>query len=242
MKSNTFHFQQFTIHQERCAMKVGTDGVLLGAWAKGGKRILDIGTGTGLIALMMAQRYPHAEVVGIDIDAEACIQARENVAQSPFQRQVHIVQTPLQEFHLPSPTHLEMAVGECFDSIVSNPPYFIHSLKNPDSKRTLARHADSLSPRDLFDGVKRLLAEDGIFSIIIPSDRMNDFLAEGYFYHLYPSRRCFVKTLPAKPPKRCLLSFCKQHPTTMEETIVNMMESPTVRSEWYKKLTEDYYL
>lgn len=242
MASESFDFQQFTIHQERCAMKVGTDGVLLGAWAKGGKRILDIGTGTGLIALMMAQRYPHAEVVGIDIDAEACLQARENVAQSPFQQQVHVVQTLLQEFLLPSPTHPEMTVGECFDSIVSNPPYFIHSLKNPDGKRTSARHADSLSSRDLFDGVKRLLADDGIFSAIIPSERVNNFIAEGYLHHLYPLYKCLVKTLPNKPPKRCLLSFCKQRPTTMEETIVNMMDSPMEKSEWYRKLTGDYYL
>ena len=242
MKSDTFHFQQFTIYQDRCAMKVGTDGVLLGAWAKGGKHILDIGTGTGLIALMMAQRYPHAEVVGIEIDAEACQQAMENVSQSPFHRQVHIVHTPLQRFLPPFLTLPDGATGECFDSIVSNPPYFINSLKNPDSKRTMARHADTLSPCDLFDGVNRLLAMDGTFSIIIPSDRVNDYLTEGYLHHLYPFSKCYVKTLPNKQPKRCLLSFQKQRPTNIDETVVNMMESPTERSEWYKKLTEDYYL
>ncbi|MBO4316565.1 MAG: methyltransferase, partial [Prevotella sp.] len=131
---------------------------------------------------------------------------------------------------------------QLYDLVVSNPPYFINSLKNPDSKRTMARHADTLSPCDLFDGVNRLLAMDGTFSIIIPSDRVNDYLTEGYLHHLYPFSKCYVKTLPNKQPKRCLLSFQKQRPTNIDETVVNMMESPTERSEWYKKLTEDYYL
>lgn len=242
MSSETFTFQQFTIHQDRCAMKVGTDGVLLGAWAKGGKRILDIGTGTGLIALMMAQRYPHAHVWGIDIDPDACLQAMENVAQSPFQHQIHILHSSLQDFLPPSPPPIDVTGGGYFDSIVANPPYYINSLKAPDGKRTLARHADSLPPQALFDGVSRLLADDGTFCAIIPSDRMNDFLAEGYLHHLYPSCRCMVRTMPNKPPKRCLLSFQKQRPKNIAETTVCMMESPNERSEWYQKMTGKFYL
>jgi tRNA1Val (adenine37-N6)-methyltransferase len=135
-----FKFKQFEIHQDRCAMKVGTDGVLLGAWAPGGKRILDVGSGTGLISLMMAQRFPEAQVRGIDMDGEACEEAAENVAASPFADRVEIECCRLQDYHS----------EESFDAIVSNPPFFLNSLKNPDSKRTMARHTDSLPFRDLF--------------------------------------------------------------------------------------------
>lgn len=114
-----FKFKQFEIHQDRCAMKVGTDGVLLGAWAPGGKRILDVGSGTGLISLMMAQRFPEAQVLGIDMDGEACEEAAENVAASPFADRVEIECCRLQDYHS----------AESFDAIVSNPPFFLNSLK-----------------------------------------------------------------------------------------------------------------
>lgn len=167
-----FRFKQFEIEQDRCAMKVGTDGVLLGAWAQGGRRILDIGSGTGLISLMMAQRFPEAEVVGIDMDADACGQARENVMASPFRDRVEIECCRLQDFGgagvSKTAEALETAEGlkadGVFDAIVSNPPFFVDSLKNPDSKRTMARHTDSLPFRDLFAGVKRLLSDE-VFSL-----------------------------------------------------------------------------
>lgn len=138
-----FRFKQFEIEQDRCAMKVGTDGVLLGAWAQGGRRILDIGSGTGLISLMMAQRFPEAEVVGIDMDADACGQARENVMASPFRDRVEIECCRLQDFGgagvsktaetLETAEALETAEGlkaaGVFDAIVSNPPFFVGSLK-----------------------------------------------------------------------------------------------------------------
>lgn len=123
-------------------MKVGTDGVLLGAWAQGGTRILDIGTGTALIALMLAQRFPDAHVTGIDIDDEACQQARENVANTPFADRVEVVHEALQAF-IPQE-------GGVYDSIVSNPPYFHNSLKNPDERRAQARHTDALPINVLF--------------------------------------------------------------------------------------------
>ena len=133
-----FQFKQFTIHQDRCGMKVGTDGVLLGAWAEGGKHILDIGTGTGLIALMLAQRYPDAEITGVELDEQAALQAQENVADSPFAQQVTIKNTPIQHF-----SHQPDLHGR-FSSIVSNPPFY-HSLKSKSHERTLARHTESLT-------------------------------------------------------------------------------------------------
>ena len=227
-----FRFKQFEIEQDRCAMKVGTDGVLLGAWAQGGCRILDIGSGTGLISLMMAQRFPEAEVVGIDMDVDACGQARENVMASPFRDRVEIVCCRLQDFG---------AIG-VFDAIVSNPPFFVDSLKNPDSKRTMARHTDSLPFRDLFAGVKRLLSDDGIFSAIVPVEVVEQFVAESCILGFYLIRKCGVKTVERKQPKRFMLSFAKHRISPYEERVETMMDSQGNRSEWYRKITEEFYL
>ena len=227
-----FRFKQFEIEQDRCAMKVGTDGVLLGAWAQGGCRILDIGSGTGLISLMMAQRFPEAEVVGIDMDVDACGQARENVMASPFRDRVEIVCCRLQDFG---------AIG-VFDAIVSNPPFFVDSLKNPDSKRTMARHTDSLPFRDLFAGVKRLLSDDGIFSAIVPVEVVEQFVAESCILGFYLIRKCGVKTVERKQPKRFMLSFAKHRISPYEEHVETMMDSQGNRSEWYRKITEEFYL
>lgn len=227
-----FRFKQFEIEQDRCAMKVGTDGVLLGAWAQGGRRILDIGSGTGLISLMMAQRFPEAEVVGIDMDADACGQARENVMASPFRDRVEIECCRLQDFG---------GVGT-FDAIVSNPPFFVDSLKNPDSKRTMARHTDSLPFRDLFAGVKRLLSDDGIFSAIVPVEVVEQFVAESCILGFYLIRKCGVKTVERKQPKRFMLSFAKHRISPYEEHVETMMDSQGNRSEWYRKITEEFYL
>jgi ribosomal protein L11 methyltransferase (prmA) len=227
-----FRFKQFEIEQDRCAMKVGTDGVLLGVWAQGGRRILDIGSGTGLISLMMAQRFPEAEVVGIDMDADACGQARENVMASPFRDRVEIECCRLQDF------------GEAgtFDAIVSNPPFFVDSMKNPDSKRTMARHTDSLPFRDLFAGVKRLLSDDGIFSAIVPVEVVEQFVAEPCILGFYLIRKCGVKTVDRKQPKRFMLSFAKHRISPYEEHVETMMDSQGNRSEWYRKITEEFYL
>lgn len=227
-----FRFKQFEIEQDRCAMKVGTDGVLLGAWAQGGCRILDIGSGTGLISLMMAQRFPEAEVMGIDMDAGACGQARENVMASPFRDRVEIVCCRLQDFG---------AIG-VFDAIVSNPPFFVDSLKNPDSKRTMARHTDSLPFRDLFAGVKRLLSDEGVFSAIVPVEVVEQFVAESCMLGFYLIRKCGVKTVERKQPKRFMLSFAKHRISPYEEYVETMMDSQGNRSEWYRKITEEFYL
>ena len=255
-------------------MKVGTDGVLLGAWAQGGRRILDIGSGTGLISLMMAQRFPEAEVVGIDMDADACGQARENVMASPFRDRVEIECCRLQDFGgagvsktaealetaeglkaagtsetaagLKADGTSETAAGlkaaGVFDAIVSNPPFFVDSLKNPDSKRTMARHTDSLPFRDLFAGVKRLLSDDGIFSAIVPAEVVEQFVAESCILGFYLIRKCGVKTVERKQPKRFMLSFAKHRISPYEEHVETMMDSHGNRSEWYRKITEEFYL
>lgn len=218
-----FQFKQFTIEQELCAMKVGTDGVLLGAWAKGGPRILDIGTGTGIIALMMAQRYPEAQVTAIDIDEGAVRQAEQNVSQSPFLGRISVLQQAVQE-------HL----GE-YESIVSNPPFFIDSLQAPDEQRNMARHTATLSYAELMKAAYRLLADNGELSVVIPFDYRRRMEDEAVFVGFFPSRVCGVKTTERKPAKRYLLAF-RKHPCPCEKSEI------TIGDETYNRLTEAFYL
>ena len=165
-----FTFKQFHIDHSRCAMKVGTDGTLLGAWVRlpaTTRSILDVGTGSGLIAIMAAQRSAEAHITAIDIDADCVAQARLNAEASPWNSRISVQHTSLQEF----------ATEERFDVIVSNPPYFIDSLTSPDAGRTTARHTATLPFEELVSGVKRLLAPDGHFSLILPTVEAERFIS-----------------------------------------------------------------
>ena len=235
MSNDYFQFRQFVVHQQRCAMKVGTDGTLLGAWAaapSGQCRILDIGTGTGPIALMMAQRYPEAEVTGIDIDEDAVAQADENVRLSPFSERVRIYRQDIVNF-----TDI---IG--FDAIVSNPPYFVDSLACPDDQRTIARHAVSLTYEQLMHQVYRLLKDEGRFSVVVPSDCRAKIEAAACLEGFFTTRVCLIKTTPRKQPKRQLIEFQK-HPVSELDISEGVIEvSPNVRSEWYQQLTKEFYI
>lgn len=235
MSNDYFQFRQFVVHQQRCAMKVGTDGTLLGAWAaapSGQCRILDIGTGTGLIALMMAQRFPEAEVIGIDIDEDAVTQAVENVLLSPFSERVRIYRQDIVNF-----TDI---IG--FDAIVSNPPYFVDSLACPDDQRTIARHAVTLTYEQLMQQVYRLLKDEGRFSVVVPSDCRAKIEAAGCLEGFFTTRVCLIKTTPRKQPKRQLIEFQK-HPVSELDISEGIIEvSPNVRSEWYQQLTKEFYI
>lgn len=239
MANDYFQFRRFTVCQRRCAMKVGTDGTLLGAWARGGKSVLDIGTGTGLMALMIAQRFPEALIVGIDIDHEAVGQARENVVASPF-RNIDVVEADARiPFALSG--RFPQRESPFFDAIVSNPPYFEDSSESPDSQRTLARHTTSLSYADLMAAVVRLLADDGEFSVVIPFDCKSRLEGEAALAGLFKVRECAVRTTPRKQPRRYLLAF-RKHPAPLELTEGVIETSPGQRSPWYQELTKDFYL
>ena len=232
MSNDFFQFRQFTILQERCAMKVGTDGTLLGAWAHGGQHILDIGTGTGLIALMMAQRFPQATVVGIDIDPAAVMQARENAGRSPFAGRITIWH---EDFTQPHGDHgPATAVGHCYDAIVCNPPYFVSSLKCSNSQRTCARHADTLPYRTLMLRAWQLLADGGQLSVIVPSGQQALMESEATLAGFFKHRECVVRTKPTKPPKRYLFA-----PFFAEETLINLVQQemycPLSKEPDYKK-------
>lgn len=228
-----FAFKKFVIHQDHCAMKVGTDGVLLGSWANGGKRILDIGTGTGLIALMMAQRYTDATIDAVEIDHDAALQAYENVSNTEFANRIKIVETAIQHY----------STQDKYNAIVSNPPFFIDSLLNPNAQRSTARHACALKYCELFATVKALLDTDGEFSAIIPTECLQTFIAEAYKAGLAMSRQCVVRTTPRKQPKRHLVAFhhadykCERE---MEEVCLQDIDGS--RSEWYAQLTADFYI
>ena len=162
MSNSSFKFKQFTIYHDKCAMKVGTDGVLLGAWAPiaNVKRVLDVGTGTGLIALQLAQRNPHAKITAIEIDTVAAEQAKNNVLHSPWADRIEVLCLDFRNYQQ----------DDKFDLLVSNPTYFMDALKCPDEQRCMARHAGGLNYHSLFRHAVHLLSEQGKVSIIIPSE------------------------------------------------------------------------
>ena len=230
MSGEKFDFRQFSVRQERCAMKVGTDGVLLGSWACSNAdyeplRVLDVGTGTGLIALFLAQRFPNAQVIAIDIDPDAVAQARDNFLSSPFANRLTAVGLSLQD----------MKTDKAFDAIVCNPPFFTDSLLCPDSKRTMARHTKTLTFAELARCSSRLLTDRGTLSLIIPSERKSDMEAEAIFSGFSTSRTCFVKTKETKPAKRVMLEFSKCQNHTENENLV-------LGDEKYVSLTRHFYL
>lgn len=236
MPGDAFEFKQFTIKQDRCAMKVGTDAVLLGAWTSCGEAqtILDIGTGTGVIALMLAQRCK-AFIDAIDIDENTCDQAKDNAKQSKWADRVNVHNISLQDF---------VAVPRLkYDLIVSNPPYFIDSSKASGVERTKARHADLLPFPELVAGVKKLLAENGRLCVILPVKEGERFreIAESKGLHL--SKLTRVRTTQDKQTeKRWLMQFEFKPKSFSENSIVIEKDKRHEYSDEYKELTREYYL
>ena len=232
MSNDIFCFKQFSVRHDRCAMKVGTDGVLLGAWGSvEGKRILDIGTGTGLIALMAAQRNPEADVLGIDIDESAVAQASENVAESPFSRQIECILKDVLTFEPEAP----------FDAILCNPPFFTEDTLPDNRSRALARNNKCLPFPQLIKKVAVLLAENGTFSLIVPSGFAQEIVGLCMENGLHLVRRCQVHTTARKPPRRTLLEFSRQNRSGEMQTLCLVADDGT-RSQQYQELTKDFYL
>ena len=232
MSNTSFRFKQFCIRHDRCAMKVGTDGVLLGAWGNvDGKSILDIGTGTGLIALMAAQRNPEAEVLGIDIDEAAVQQAKENIAGSPYYERVRCFWADV----------MILRPTEQFDAILCNPPFFTEDTLPEDKGRALARNNKSMPFAQLIPKVATLLSDTGTFSVIIPSQCATEFVALCLAEGLHLQRRCLVHTTARKPPRRTMLTFTKSHSTCLEQELCLNADDGS-RSQAYSELTQDFYL
>ena len=236
MSNSYFRFKQFVVHQDRCAMKVGTDGVLLGSWTnvEHARRILDIGTGTGLISLMLAQRNPNASIVGIEIDENAAEQAKENIRLSPFSDRIDIKQISFQEFSAKE-------TGK-FDHLVSNPPFFIDSLRSPDHTRSLARHAEKLSLEELFCDAKQVAAEHARFSVIIPYLQKRRILFAASDFGWHPARITNVFSLShSKYPKRMLIEFMNDIPDFISENELTIEIRPKEYSPAYIDLVKEFY-
>ena len=235
MPNPYFSFKQFTVYHNRCAMKVGIDGVLLGVWCpvQETKHILDIGTGTGLIALMLAQRSSSL-IDAIDIDADAVLQALENVKQSPWENRINVKQVSIQDY--------VTTATQRYDLIVSNPPYFVNSLKAPSGNRSIARHTDTLTHEDLILNAKELLHPEGRICIILPVNEA--LLCKGYAVKngLYCTREVRVIPKPQAIPKRMLMEFLLQSgPQENTELIIEGVERHHY-SEEFTALAKDFYL
>lgn len=238
MSQNTFAFKKFTIVQEKCAMKVGTDAVLLGAWVKtyGVRRALDIGTGTGVIALMLAQKSG-AQIDAIDIDLDAATEARENANSSPWRDRIHVQNISLQDF--------VKITDEQYDLIVSNPPYFVDSLPASEANRTFARHTVLLSFDDLIAGAKKLLNKEGKLYVVLPVKEGAQFIQLAAASGLHLRRITRVKSTPDKIEKRWLMQFGFQGKPQISDSTLVMEKDPQVRHSYtdeYKELTKEYYL
>lgn len=233
MKEQTFRFKQFCIQQDQCAMKVGTDGVLLGAWAdvSNAKNILDIGTGTGLIALMLAQRCQSStSITALEIDPAAAAQARENTKRSPWAKQIEVIEADFRHHTFDS----------SFDLIVSNPPYFHDALACPDPQRQLARHTTTLTYEELLSRASSLLSPHGQLCLILPSEVSAGVEQKAQTKGLHTTRRVHILTQANKPPKRTLLSFSHRF-SPIKESFLPIRNTPNEYSDLYIDLTKDYY-
>lgn len=237
MSNNYFKFKQFTVVQDLCAMKVGTDGVLLGAWAEvknTDEEILDIGSGSGLIALMLAQRNSKARITGIDIDAGAALQSKLNFLNSPWPDRLRAEHQALHQF--------AMGCEQRYDLIVSNPPFFNNSLKAPVKARNIARHTDALNSNDLLRMASLLLKEKGRICLILPVDEgllcQNTAMNCG----LYLRQQVMVFPKPESRVKRLMLEFVNTPCECMCTEITIESEQRHVYSDAFSMLVKEFYL
>ncbi|MCH7371559.1 MULTISPECIES: tRNA1(Val) (adenine(37)-N6)-methyltransferase [Aeromonas] len=232
-RSSGFTFKQFHIEHDRCAMKVGTDGILLGAWAPitGARRVLDIGTGSGLIALMLAQRSAaDCQIDGVELDPAAAVQARENVAASPWAPRVNIIESAIQDYQAPP-----------YDLIVSNPPYFGAGQSFSDPARALARHTGALDSRALLAACDRLLSQDGQLALVLPTAMAAEILDMSTDYDLYGACYVAVITREGKAANRVLLRLARGS-NRCEQGEILIHSADGAYSNRYIQLAHPFYL
>ena len=232
MPNPYFQFKQFSVFHDQCAMKVGTDGVLIGAWAdcSQSERILDVGTGSGLIALMLAQRSK-ATIDALDIDKSACEQAKYNVENSKFKERIQVIQSDFNHFN----------TEHKYDLIASNPPYFTNSLPSPDKQRNIAKHNHALSFEVLLKKSATLLTEKGKIALILPYDAENQIQLLAENSGLFLCKKIIVCPKPDANPKRLLLEYAKIN-ANPEISKFYIEKERHVYSDEFRKLTEEFYL
>lgn len=236
MSNKPFKFKQFNVQQDKCAMKIGTDGVLLGASASIQQNpfsILDIGTGTGIVALMLAQRSNAELIDAIEIDDDAYEQCVNNFEQSPWGDRLFCYHASLNEF--------VEEIEDQYDLIISNPPFYSEDYKSGNQKRNLARFIDALPFDHLIESASKLLSENGIFSVIVPFKEEASFIKIATTFNLFPNRILQVKGNPSSEIKRSLIEFSFRESAIKKETLI----VETGRHEYtedYINLTKDFYL
>ncbi|MCH7402820.1 tRNA1(Val) (adenine(37)-N6)-methyltransferase [Belliella kenyensis] len=235
MKDSSFRFKQFIVKQDQSGMKISTDAVLLGALVGGCsfKKVLDIGTGTGVIALMLAQRLPDAQIDAIEIDPKAYSQAKGNFTESPFSDRLKISQGAIQEYY-----HRR---NSAYDLIVSNPPYYPDHLKSPNQQKNQAMHTDSLSFDDLVGSVDRLLQDDGEFWLILPSRQMNEFTQLAIKCNLYPKSSISIHDKSERPPIRYIQCFARKVQSVIEDQVI-IKQSDGMYTTQYSELLKEFLI
>ena len=232
----TFNFKQFQVNQDRCAMKIGTDGVLLGAWTpliNNPYNVLDIGAGTGILSLMLAQRSNAEQIEAIEIDEDAYEQCVENFEASPWSDKLFCFHAGLDEF-------IDEPEDE-YDLIISNPPFYTDDYKSDNTSRDLARFEDALSFEELIEAAALLLSDNGIFSVIIPFKEEERFVAMCKELDLFPLKITRVKGTPTTEIKRSLLAFCRMEQTPLIDELVIEISRHNYTPE-YIELTKDFNL
>ncbi len=224
------------IRQDRCAMKLSTDAVLLGALARQShpEMILDIGMGTGVIGLMLAQRYPIARVHGVELEPEAFSQASENIQESPWKHRVAIFNDSFQ--------HFSQNTDQKYDMIVSNPPYFSNHLKSANPGRNAALHDEQLSQKDLLKGAEQLLRKDGLFWLVLPPREMSLFKERAQRSKLYLQHRYLIRDQPHHNPHREICSYGMDLNTAELDGEITLKENPKRYSQAYHELVKDFLL
>jgi tRNA1Val (adenine37-N6)-methyltransferase len=233
MATDYFTFKQFTIHHDKSSFRVGTDGVLLGASADLGnvRSILDVGAGTGLIAIMLAQRC-NSEIVAIEPDYESYIQCKENVNLSGWKERIRVENSSLQDYF----------TNDKFDLVVSNPPWFSDSLKNPDPRKSSSRHNDSLSNAELLENTTRLIADTGRLQLIMPYAEGTVFIAEANGYGFFCNTIVKIRPLPTSEIRRLIMTFSRQRLKTTEKFLTIEKGKRHEFTDEYISLTKDFYL
>lgn len=239
--SRPFRFKQFEIYHDECAMKVGTDGVLIGAWAAvhTAKNILDIGTGTGLIAIMAAQKNAKAHIDAIDIDKNAYLQAQKNITLCRWRHRLNVQHIALQDF-------LTKENKAKYDAIISNPPYFNAGTAAPMQQRQTARHTVQLTHQALARGIQYLLSDAGKCSLVLPTAEGEEFVKIATKNALHLTRQTKVRSKKNKPIERLLLEFQQQRTNTNASVVpTELIIQHEARNDWtsdYIELTGDFYL
>lgn len=230
---NPFQFKKFSITQNNAAMKIGTDGILIGAWANSSEstKALDIGSGTGIISIMIAQRFEKIKIDSIEISKNAIIDAKENIKNCQWKNRINLIKKDFKKF----------TTNKKYDLIVSNPPFFINSLKPIDKERSNARHKESLSYQDILEFSIDHLIPKGSLNMILPYIQNEIVIKSAKQVGLHLKRKCIVSPKPNKDPHRILFEFSKTNCETINERLIIEEFGRHQYSKDYKKLTREFY-